>query len=182
MAPPRQRQAASDAMVFGVLTLLSASDNPDATFRTIDWIASRIAPVATVPARGASPAQLQLQGGYSDADADAVMQAVDSAQALHGPYAPGIRAAMLHRVDLPIATAQADPSTALAGAQQAIDELLQQSPAEALANTGRPRIPKPPSGEASGSEPRTRAGRSGLVRQVRKLRRRRAYEPLPALA
>ncbi len=138
LAPPRQRQAASDAMVFGVLTLLSASDNPDATFRTLDWIAARIAPVATVPARGASAAQLQLQGGYSDADADAIMQAVDSAQALHGPYAPGIRAAMLHRVDLPIATAQADPSTALAGAQQAIDELLRQSPAEALANTGAP--------------------------------------------
>ena len=182
LAPPRQRQAASDAMVFGVLTLLSASDNPDATFRTIDWIATRIAPVATVPARGASPAQLQLQGGYSDADAGAVMQAVDSAQALHGPYAPGIRAAMLHRVDLPIATAQADPSTALAGAQQAIDELLRQSPAEALANAGAPSESQTSSGAVSGSEPRTRAGRSGLVRQVRKLRRRRAYEPLPALA
>ena len=138
LAPPRQRQTASDAMDFGVLTLLSTSDNPDATFRTLDWIAARIAPVATVPARGASAAQLQLQGGYSDADAGAVMQAVDAAQALHGPYAPGIRAALLHRVDLPIATGQTDPATALAGAQQAIDELLQQSPAEALANTGAP--------------------------------------------
>ena len=138
LAPPRQRQAASDAMGFGVLTLLSASDNPDATFRTLDWIAARIAPVATVPARGASAAQLQLQGGYSDADAGAIMQAVDSAQALQGPYAPGIRAVMLHRVDLPIATGQADPATALAGAHQAIDELLRQSPAEALANTGAP--------------------------------------------
>ncbi len=138
LAPPRQRQAASDAMVFGVLTLLSASDSPDAAFRTLDWIAARIAPVATVPARGASAAQLQLQGGYSDADAGAVMQAVDSAEAFHGPYAPGIRAAMFHRVDLPIATGQADAATALAAAHQAIDELLRQSPADALTQTGAP--------------------------------------------
>ena len=132
LAPPRQRQSASDSMVFGVLSLLSASDNPDATFRTLDWIADRIAPVATVPTRGASAAQLQLQGGYSAADAGAVMQAVDSAQALNGPYAPGIRAAMFHRVDLPIASGQADPADALAAAHRAIDELLRQTPAEAL--------------------------------------------------
>ena len=140
LAPPRQRQAASDSTVFGVLSLLSGSDNPDAAFRTLDWIAARIAPVATVPARGASAAQLQLQGGYSAADAGAVMQAVDAAHALHGPYAPGIRTTMAHHVDLPIASGQADPAAALAGAQQAIDELLRQSPAEALTHrhTGEP--------------------------------------------
>lgn len=135
LAPPRQREAASDSTVFGVLSLLSASDNADAAFRTLDWIAGRIAPVATVPARGASAAQLQLQGGYSAADAGAVMQAVDSARALHGPYAPGIRTALTHHVDLPIASGQADPSDALAAAHRAIDELLRQSPAEALTHT-----------------------------------------------
>ena len=135
LAPPRQREAASDSTVFGVLSLLSGSDNPDAAFRTLDWIATQIAPVATVPARGASVAQLQLQGGYSAADAGAVMQAVDSARALHGPYAPGIRTTMAHHIDLPIASGQADPAAALAGAQQAIEELLQQSPAEALTHT-----------------------------------------------
>lgn len=132
LAPPRRREAASDSTVFGVLTLLSTSDNPDAAFRTLDWIADRIAPVATVPARGASAEQLQLQGGYSAADAGAVMQAVNGARALHGPYAPGIRAAMGQHVDLPIASGQADPAAALAAAHRAINELLRQSPGEAL--------------------------------------------------
>ena len=135
LAPPRRQQAASDSTVFGVLSLLSTSDHPDAAFRTLDWIADRIAPVATVPARGASAAQLQLQGGYSAADAGAVMQAVNGARSLHGPYAPGIRTTMAHHVDLPIASGQADPAAALAAAHQAVDELLRQSPAEALTHT-----------------------------------------------
>ena len=135
LAPPRRRVAAVESEVFGVLSLLTSSPNPDAAFRTLDWVAAQIAPAATVPARGASAEQLRGQGGYGDADAGAIMQAVQAARAIPGPYASSIKGALLQHVDGPMTLGQADPAEALTAAAAAIDELLEQSAEEALAQT-----------------------------------------------
>ncbi|MYD93299.1 MAG: hypothetical protein F4Y02_06340 [Chloroflexi bacterium] len=121
--------------MFGVLSLLTSSPNPDAAFRTLDWVAAQIAPAATVPARGASAEQLRGQGGYGDADAGAIMQAVQAARAIPGPYASPIKGALLQHVDGPMTLGQADPAEALTAAAAAIDELLEQEAEEALSQT-----------------------------------------------
>lgn len=135
LAPPRRRVAAVESEVFGVLSLLTTSANPDAAFRTLDWVAAQIAPAATVPARGASAEQLRGQGGYGDADAGAIMQAVQAARAIPGPYASPIKGALLQHVDGPMTLGQADPAEALTSAAAAIDELLQQDAEAALSQT-----------------------------------------------
>ena len=134
-APPRRRSAAVESEVFGVLSLLTTSANPDLAFRTLDWVAAQIAPAATVPARGASAEQLRGQGGYDEADARTIVQAVEAARAIPGPYASPIKGAMLKHVDGPMALGQADPSEALTSAAADIDELLQQSAEAALSQT-----------------------------------------------
>ena len=135
LAPPSRRAAAVESEVFGVLSLLTTSANPDVAFRTLDWVAAQIAPAATVPARGASAEQLRGQGGYDDADAGAIMQAIDAARAIPGPYASPIKGELLRHVDGPMTMGQADPSEALTAAAAAIDELLEQDAEAALSQT-----------------------------------------------
>ncbi len=118
-----------------MLSLLTTSANPDVAFRTLDWVAAQIAPAATVPARGASAEQLRGQGGYDDADAGAIMQAIDAARAIPGPYASPIKGELLRHVDGPMTMGQADPSEALTAAAAAIDELLEQDAEAALSQT-----------------------------------------------
>ena len=136
LVPPRQREAAVESEVFGVLGLLAGSADPDAAFQMLDWVATQIAPAGTVPARGPTAEQLRGQGGYSDTDAGAIMQAVKAARAIPGPYATHIKGVMLREVDAPIASGQTDPYSALTAAGDAINKLFEQSPGELFTQSG----------------------------------------------
>ena len=99
---------------------------PTRTPRSGPWIGWRPRSLRRPPCPRAGPRaeQLRGQGGYNDADAGAIMQAVQAARAIPGPYASPIKGALLKHVDGPMTLGQADPAEALTAAAADIDELL----------------------------------------------------------
>ena len=123
---PSRGQAAVEARVFGLVSLLSTSPNADAAFQMVDWLARQLGAQAAIPARNPTVTQLQsINAEYTDADAEAILTSARSGRIIPGRRREDIAQLMLEHIDFPVMDEGEDALTATANAAAAIDELLE---------------------------------------------------------
>ena len=123
---PRNKQAAGLAAPAGMIAVLAASVDPEASWFAAKELARAVERFGTVPARRVGEAELMQRDPSLDAgQARAVLEAAGRARSPLWPRKYELMTVLRDVVDVPVLRGGADPAAVLEEASNRIDRLLQ---------------------------------------------------------